>query len=171
MNGATTTKKMRGGPAARQAARAKLENEARAILVRIGHEVSELAPMGTTSAFMAGFARPRRGVVHSTPVGHFVFAKSRQPSREQLDRWAADAKRADQMQQNAVHFSWGLWARPGTTVGNTVVVERGRELQAAGLLSASEIRLLDRLAEFWEQNPDADTGVWEDDGSLRRLDF
>ena len=122
-------------------------------------EVQELKPMGRRSEIgMIMGVMPRKGVPVNTAVGEIVFAKNRQPTREQLKRWEGLQKESEKRSNEAIRLSFGAVGEGGT-IGNKLAQKHGEELLKEGLLTPEEATYVKKARKFWKEHPHADTGV------------
>lgn len=145
--------------------------------------IAKLRPMGVASEIsMAMGTRPSRGQLIGTPVGTFVFAKSRTPTEEQIDEWHETYRRAEDYGRNAaIAGSFGV-VDPGCTIGNAEFMLNGcllRDFNCTSwfgepnlsLLDDDELEFLTKLIVFWNENPDSQCGVVNDDGTITEFVF
>ena len=135
---------------------------------QIYSEIRSYKPMGRMSemAEVMGL-EPKRGEAIVTPLGTYVFAKARVPSKDVVKRWETSSQEAKNLRtKEADYASVNLQGKPNTWTGNFRVVEHGRKLRAEGLLSKEEERKLKRLEAFWKQHPEMDKtrggGFWRE---------
>jgi hypothetical protein len=147
-----------------------LRAEADKLVAGILAEVRALVPMGIASdVSLAMGARPTRGVLVSTPLATYVFAKARVPSQDQLDAWEQAYRRAEDLRRQALDLSSWSVIEKGRTIGNRLPLEQGERLAAAGLLGRFELAHLAALRAFWDAHPDASTGVVRAGGAIEPI--
>lgn len=155
-----------GGAGHRERLAASLRDRARDINGEMLDEIRALRPLGRPSELSAAMGlRPKRGQVVSTPLGYFVFAKDRSPSRSQLDSWAERDAEAGRLFDEAAGLGY-YYLEPGRTVGNQVALRHAQGLRDRGLLDEAEAAQVAELERFWAENPDASWGVVDDDGRV-----
>ena len=149
----------------RQALAQSYMNEADAMGRQIVEELAVLKPMGIASELSEVLGlKPRLGVLFSVPgtARTFVFAKARQPSIEQLDRWQDLADWIHVWRMEAARLNAPIVIKRDRTVGNRRALERDRRLQDEGLTSTEEDDYIAMLGNFWHTFPDAMTGLVRD---------
>lgn len=147
---------------------ADLHEQARAERARIYDELHHYRPIGQASdlgsVLLGGGVKPRRGEALSTPVGTFLFAKDRKPTETQVRDWYASEKKAQDLNSEAakVRSAAGvdeLLSGNDVTIGNRNYLATIREANDKGLLTSSEHDSYVKLQKFWDEHPDAESGV------------
>lgn len=155
-----------GGVERREAMASALRDRARELNGRTLDEIRSLRPLGRPSELSAAMGlRPNRGQVVSTPLGYFVFAKDRSPSRAQAERWAERDAEAERLFGEAAGLNYH-YLEPGQTVGNQRALRHAQGLRERGLLDEPEEAQVAELERFWAENPGAAWGVVDDDGRV-----
>lgn len=160
---------MRQVYAKRQQVLDSLRKQRSELMRRIETEIGALRPIGRLSEWGEYFGYSgKRGVARYTPLGTFIFAKSRRPTDEQLRQWEAWYAETEQLSKRESFIKVAsIISGPGQTVGGVKDLDL---LNAEGLLSESEQAYLERLREFWRDNPDAWAGVVQKDGTITRIE-
>lgn len=134
--------------------------EANQIMQTIAKGIKSYNPMGKMNdlALIMGI-RPAKGVLINTPLGVYVFAKSRQPSKELCDEWENLYKEYDRLLKESARLSVSIIIDDNRTIGNIRYLEQCLKLQEENLTTSEEDKFLDKLTRFWLKNPSAECGI------------
>ena len=162
----------------REEMRRQLDSEADAVVRKILMEIGSFRPLGIMGDLaIVGGVQPKRGVPITIMGATYVFKEKSKPPSEQVELWENEYRKADALRKKAVDYLWHGPLKPNTTIGNYRVVEKGKRLEAEGLLTKEETDQLRALERFYVEypqlkNPDSpdyrqNWGVVTEDGSIR----
>jgi len=165
------TESKESGKVLRDKIQSELNKAGNELQQEAGKKIRDLKPVGKQSEMGEVFkAAPPKGKVFVNILGtNYAFPENKQPTKEQIDDIEATFKKGEDYLKKTFDYNFSI-IEPNRTIGNKKVLEKGLSLKDKGLLEKDEIEFVNKLEKYWNENPNADSGIVDENGNIITLE-
>lgn len=129
--------------------------------------IQSTKPIGRMSDIGMFLCRLPKSKTTRTMIGTTYIYKTKDvPSNEYVKKVNQLADEGQKLLLESANLIWGC-IEANRTIGNKRYLEKGIDLFEAGLLTEEEVSFLQKLKEFWTNNPEANSGTVLQNGIIK----